>query len=151
MTNTFPLKSLLDLSQNRMDDAARKLGELISSEQEGARKLELLQNYRAEYEDRFHEAARNGMSPEAWRNYSNFIARIDDAIDVQRACVEQAKHMTSAGQHAWLAQRNKVKAFDALQQRHVAGETRKEAKREQRMLDEHTAKRYRDRDESSDS
>ena len=68
MSHSFPLKPLLVLTQTRMDDAARRLGELIASEQEGTRKLELLQNYRAEYEARFHDATRHGMSPETWRN-----------------------------------------------------------------------------------
>ena len=141
----FPLKPLLDLSVTRMDDAARRLGELIASEQEGTRKLELLRNYRAEYETRFQEAARNGIGPEAWRNFSAFIGRIDDAIAAQLANLDQSRQRTAAGQQAWLAQRNKVKAFDTLQQRHDAGEAKKDARQEQRMLDEHSAKQHRDR------
>ena len=152
MSEPFPLKPLLDLTQNRMDEAARRLGELIASEQEGTRKLELLQNYRDEYESRFHEAARNGISPEAWRNYSAFIGRIDDAIAVQRAAVDRSRQATAAGQDAWMAQRNKVKAFDTLQKRHDAGEARKLARQEQRQSDEHSANRYRERgqDESGE-
>jgi flagellar FliJ protein len=146
MTAPFPLKSLLDLTQNRRDEAARRLGELIASEQEGTRKLELLQNYRAEYEARFHEAARNGLTPDAWRNFAAFIGRIDEAIALQAAAVERSRSQTVAGQDVWMEQRNKAKAFDTLQKRHEAGEARKAARVEQRMSDEHSAKRYRDRD-----
>ena len=32
MTEQFPLQPLLDLANNRMDDAARRLGELIASD-----------------------------------------------------------------------------------------------------------------------
>lgn len=145
MSAPFPLKPLLDLTVTRMDEAARRLGELIASEQEGARKLELLQNYRAEYEARFQEAARNGIGPEAWRNFSAFLGRIDDAIAAQRANVDQSRQRTAVGQQAWLAQRNKVKAFDTLQQRHEAGEARKSARQEQKFLDEHSAKQFRKR------
>lgn len=145
MSNPFPFKPLLDLTVNRMDDAARRLGELIASEQEGTRKLELLQNYRAEYEARFQEAARNGIGPEAWRNFSAFLGRIDEAIAAQHAAVDRSRERTAAGQRAWLAQRNKVKAFDTLQQRHEAGEARKSARQEQKFLDEHSAKQFRDR------
>jgi flagellar FliJ protein len=146
MTAPFPLKSLLDLTQNRRDEAARRLGELIASEQEGTRKLELLQNYRAEYEARFHEAARSGLTPDAWRNFAAFIGRIDEAIALQAAAVERSRSQTVAGQDVWMEQRNKAKAFDTLQKRHEAGEARKAARLEQRMSDEHSAKRYRDRD-----
>ncbi|NMG76407.1 flagellar export protein FliJ [Aromatoleum diolicum] len=151
MTNPFPLKPLLDLSQNRMDDAARRLGELIASEQEGTRKLELLQNYRDEYESRFHEAARNGISPEAWRNFSAFIGRIDEAIAIQKTQVDRSRQLTAAGQNAWMTQRNKVKAFDTLQKRHEVGEAKKAARVEQHQSDEHSANRYRDRGEAEES
>ena len=151
MTNPFPLKPLLDLTQTRMDEAARRLGELIASEQEGTRKLELLQNYRDEYESRFHDAARNGISPETWRNFSAFISRIDEAIAIQKAHVDRSRQLTTAGQNAWMTQRNKVKAFDTLQKRHELGEAKKAARLEQRQLDEHSAKRFRDRGESEES
>ncbi|KON80246.1 flagellar export protein FliJ [Azoarcus sp. PA01] len=145
MSRPFPLQPLLDLTQNRMDDAARRLGELVATEQEGSRKLELLQNYRAEYEARFQETARNGITPDAWRNYSAFIGRIDEAIALQAANVANARRHTAAGQHAWMAQRNKVKAFGTLQERHETDEARKAARQDQRQSDEHAAKRFRAR------
>lgn len=151
MSSQFPLKPLLDLTQNRMDEAARRLGELIASEQEGTRKLELLQNYRDEYEARFHDAARNGISPEAWRNFSAFIGRIDEAIAIQKTQVDRSRQLTAAGQNAWMTQRNKVKAFDTLQKRHELGEAKKAARVEQRQSDEHSANRYRDRGDSEES
>ena len=146
MSEPFSLKPLLDLTHTRMSDAARRLGELIASEQEGARKLEMLWNYRAEYEARFEEAARNGISPDAWRNYSAFIGRIDEAIAVQTANVDRSRCLTVAGQNAWMTQRNKAKAFDTLQKRYETGEARKVARQEQHQSDEHAAKRFRERD-----
>lgn len=151
MSSQFPLKPLLDLTQSRMDEAARRLGELIASEQEGTRKLELLQNYRDEYEARFHDAARNGISPEAWRNFSAFIGRIDEAIAIQKTQVDRSRQLTAAGQNAWMTQRNKVKAFDTLQKRHELGEAKKAARVEQRQSDEHSANRYRDRGDPEES
>lgn len=150
MTEPFRLQPLLDLANNRMGEAARKLGELISGEHECKRKLELLENYRAEYQERFQEAARNGIGPDAWRNFSVFLARIDEAIAVQRGMVEQSRQATVGGQQAWLAQRNKVKAFDTLSQRHQAELVRKEQKDEQRQSDEHAAKAFRDREPEED-
>lgn len=150
MTDSFPLQPLLDLANNRMDEAARKLGELISGEHECKRKLELLENYRTEYQERFQEAARNGIGPDAWRNFSVFLARIDEAVAAQRAVVEQSRQATAGGQQAWLAQRNKVKAFDTLSQRHQAQQARKEHKDEQRQSDEHAAKAHRDRESDED-
>jgi flagellar FliJ protein len=146
MSESFRLQPLLDLAQTRMDEAARKLGELICGENESQRKLELLENYRAEYQERFQEAARNGIGPDAWRNFTTFLARIDEAIASQRAQVEQSRQATVHGQQAWLAQRNKLKAFDTLSQRHQAEQARKELKNEQRQSDEHAAKAFRERE-----
>ncbi|TVO63051.1 flagellar export protein FliJ [Denitromonas ohlonensis] len=149
MSKTFPLQPLLDLANNRMDGAARRLGELIAGETEDCRKLELLENYRAEYQQRFQEACSEGIGPDAWRNFSLFINKLDEAVSAQRAVVEQARKSTAHGQKAWMDQRNKVKAFDTLSQRHVAKEARIESRREQHATDEHASKQHRDRHQDS--
>ena len=76
----FPLQSLLDLSNVRMDDAARKLGQLLASEQEVEKTLALLEQYREEYEARFRQAAQSGLTREEWSNYQSFLGRLHDAI-----------------------------------------------------------------------
>lgn len=147
MSENFPLQRLLDLAHDRTDDAARRLGELIGAEKEDDRKLELLRQYRSEYQERFMEAARQGMGPDAWRNFSAFLARLDEAIEQQERIVEAARGRTVAGQQAWLAERNRLKAFDTLSRRHDKVQQRKEAQREQRLTDEHAAKQGRERPE----
>ncbi|HMV61930.1 MAG TPA: flagellar export protein FliJ [Zoogloea sp.] len=150
MTEPFPLKPLLDLANTRMDEAARRLGELIASEHAVEEKLALLKDYRDEYQARFMEAARNGIGPDAWRNYSAFIARLDDAIAQQQKLASDSRRRTEQGQQAWRDERNKVKAFDTLSQRHHTAQLRKELKQEQRLTDEHAAKHFRDRDADDD-
>lgn len=145
MTERFPLQTLLDLANSRMDDAARKLGELIASEHAVEEKLALLSEYRKEYHARFVEAARNGIGPDAWRNFSAFLGKLDDAITQQQRLVSDSKQRTEQGQQAWVDERNKVKAFDTLSHRHQSEQARKEAKQEQRLTDEHAAKQFRDR------
>jgi len=151
MTKPFPLKPIHELSKSRLDSATRELGELIAREQEGVRKLDLLQSYRAEYEERFREALGNGIGVEALRNYSAFMSRIDEAIEIQRTQLDQSQRQTEVGKQAWVSQRNKVKAFDTLQNRHLATETRRTAKGEQQLLDEHSANRHRERKDLNES
>lgn len=147
MSENFPLQKLLDLAHDRTDEAARRLGELIGAEKEDDRKLALLQEYRGEYQARFMEAAQNGIGPDEWRNFSAFIGKLDEAIEQQERIVASAHGRTVAGQQAWLAERNRLKAFDTLSQRHDRAQQRKEARQDQRITDEHAAKRGR---ESSD-
>lgn len=139
----FPLQSLLELSQSRMDDAARKLGRLLASEQEVEKTLALLEQYREEYEERFRQAAQAGLTREEWSNYRSFLARLDEAVTQQRALVAASKQRTVDGQKEWLDKRNRVKAFDTLSQRHRANEAHSAAKTEQRVQDEHAAKSFR--------
>lgn len=141
MTKPFHLKPLQELSQSRLDDATRELGRLVAHEQEGAKKLEILQNYRVEYEARFREALDEGIGMEAFRNYSAFMTRIDQAIAIQQGQVDRSRRDTSTGRQSWMHQRNRSKAFDALHERHVAAENRREARSEQSLSDERATRK----------
>ncbi|MDR2689233.1 MAG: flagellar export protein FliJ [Azoarcus sp.] len=150
MPTKFPLQPLLDLANTRMDEAARRLGELIASERGVQQKLELLQRYRAEYGERFREAARGGIDLNAMRNYSAFLGRLDEAIEVQRRAVEESHQHTTQGQQQWIAQRSKVRAFDTLAHRHQNTLARVALRQEQRATDEHAARRFREKNEDTE-
>ncbi len=142
-----PMKILLDHAHTKVDEATKHLGELLASEHACEVKLEMLVQYRLEYRGRFMQAAREGIGPDAWRNYSSFITKLDDAINLQQNVVDQSKLMTASGQQQWMHERNRMKAFDALSQRQVAQEQRKHNKQEQTISDEHAVKHFRTKDE----
>lgn len=146
MSSKFPLQTLLDLSQNKLDDATRRLGELMASEKEATQRLELLQQYRAEYHSRFLETAKNGLTQDQWRNFQGFIARLDAAVDQAQEAVRLSKQHTANGQKHWLEKRGQVKAYDTLADRHQQRIAYAEARREQKAMDEHTARQFRERD-----
>lgn len=145
MASQTPLQPLLDLMQSRVDEATRQLGRLIAAEQDAKRKLALLSNYRDEYAGRFNEAAKNGLSPHEWRNYQDFLARLDDAIAHQHQVVAASELNVAAGQKNWQEQRNHHRAIDTLAQRRHEEETTRANRREQKMLDEIAAKNARDK------
>lgn len=142
MAPTFSLQPLLDLSHFQLDEAARKLGELIAGEQEASQRHSLLVTYREEYQTRFLEAAKNGLGRSEWSNYSNFLARIDDAIIQAALSVTLTQQRTLAGQQNWIGRQGRVKAFDTLSERHHAQVTAKEQRANQKISDEHTARRH---------
>lgn len=142
MSKPFPLQTLLDLSQKRMDDATRRLGELLASEQEATTRLDLLQQYRDEYQNRFMDATKNGINRKEIDNYRIFLGRLDDAIGQARQIVEQTKWRTSQGQQDWLDKRGRVKAFDTLSQRHQTRQNHMENRKEQKLLDEHVTRQF---------
>lgn len=138
----FPLQTLLDLAQQKMDEAGRRLAALLASEQQGEQKLQLLKDYRAEYHARFVEAGKRGMGPQEWRNFQDFLGRLDDAIAQQQQLVSQAHQQSEQGQQTWLSERTRAKAFDMLSQRHEARQQHMQAKREQKEADEFSAKQF---------
>lgn len=138
--SNFPLQPILDLSQLRLDEATRRLGELITGEQQAGERLQMLVQYRAEYHARFLEAAKGGLGRDTWHNFQSFLGRLDAAIDQASAMAEVSKQRTAEGKEEWIAKRGRVKAFDTLAQRHQSRVDYAELKREQKVLDEHSAR-----------
>jgi flagellar FliJ protein len=142
MIRDFPLQSLLDLSNLRLDEAGRKLGELIAGELEASRRHELLVQYRHEYGARFRLAQHRGLSPSEWSNYTSFLCRLDDAISQAATSMNQTKQRTAVGQQEWVAKRGRVQAFDTLSDRHQARLAYQDQRQEQKLSDEHGARRH---------
>jgi flagellar protein FliJ len=140
MAKQFPLQPLLDLSQLRLDEATRRLGELIAGEEEASRRLTLLMEYREEYRLRFVAAARDGLPHERWRNYQAFLGRLESAIGQAEDVVAQSRARTAAGKREWVDKRGDVKTYDTLSERHAARQRYEEQRREQKIQDEHAAR-----------
>jgi flagellar FliJ protein len=143
MNQKTPLHTLQELAHSRVDEATRRLGELMAGEQAVEVKLKMLQDYRKEYSSRFMESARGGIDPNAWRNYSNFLGKLDEAISSQEVMLRQSRQATAHGQQNWVAENTRAKAFDTLSARHEKQAAAREAKSEQRQSDEHAIKNYR--------
>ncbi len=143
MTEAFPLQTLLDLSQLRLDEATRQLGLLIAGEQEAAKRMAMLIEYRDEYQKRFLEAARTGIGKDQWRNYQAFLDKLESAIGQAGDIVEASRARTVAGQRAWIDKRGQVKTYDTLSERHDVRMRYAEQKKEQKVQDEHAARGHR--------
>lgn len=146
MSESFPLQPLLDLSNLRLDEAAKKLGQLIASETAAAEKMQLLMTYREEYQSRFIAAAREGLRPEIWSNYQRFIERIDLAIEEAGRLQQQTHQNVNRGRQDWLAQRNRVNAYDTLATRHASSLQQRELRAEQKRSDEFSARAHENKD-----
>ncbi len=142
MAQPFSLQPLLEIMQNRADEATRKLGQLIAAEQSQKSRLQMLEQYRAEYAQRMQDATTQGITRQALRNYQDFLARIDEAIEQQRINVRNSENSTRHGQEHWKAQNRQLKAIDTLSVRHEARERQRENKREQKLLDEFSTRKY---------
>ena len=142
MAQSFPLQTLLELMQSRTDEATRKLGQLITAEQNQRSRLQMLEQYRDEYAQLMRDATAEGVTRLILRNYQDFLARIDEAIEQQRKAVQSSELSTKAGQTEWRNQNTKLMAIDTLSSRHDARERYRENKQEQKILDEFSSRKY---------
>jgi flagellar protein FliJ len=147
MVKPFALQTVLDLMQERTDEATQQLARLIANERDANNKLALLQQYRDEYAERFRLAGQKGLTQGEWHNYREFLNRLDEAIDTQRQMVRVQAQKTQAGQVHWQQQRQKLEAFHTLSDRHFASQESAKHRREQKTQDEFSA-RAKDRKES---
>lgn len=142
MSKPFPLQTLLDLAQEGSDSAAAQLGALNGHDRAMEERLRLLLDYRSEYTARLARVAKEGMHSVGWRNFREFIDKIDAAIAQQRDLVATAKRQVETGQRHWHTQQRRLKSFDTLSQRHRSAERKSEARQEQKDQDDFALKGF---------
>ncbi len=136
----MPIKSslqiLLDHAQKQSDDAAKKLGQLTSRQQQAEQKLHLLQEYRHSYQSKFQDSAKNGVNQTNWSNFNAFMNKLDTAIAEQRQNVENANNDREVGGTEFRMRQGKLKSYDTLSERYQQIEIQHQIKSEQKVQDE---------------
>ncbi|VTU25401.1 Flagellar FliJ protein [Variovorax sp. SRS16] len=145
MPQRLPLDTLTDLERTQTDDAARRLGTLQTARITADQKLALLQQYRRDYYDQLQALMMQGLPTAKWRNYQNFLATLDGAIDQQRAIAAQAASRVDHGRVDWQDHKRRLNSFDTLAERVRRQELLAQAKNEQRESDERSARKFFDR------
>lgn len=145
MARKFPMQTLLELSQNHADAAAKTLLALKVRWHESEEKLRQLLAYRESYRDRLKNLAGSGTSVATLRDFQLFMVKLDSAIKLQQGEVARCQARWNTGQQEWLRQRGKVKAYDALSARHRRAEEKREGRMEQKEQDEFANKQSQER------
>lgn len=140
MITPFRLQPLLNLAQMKNESATRKLGQLNKQQHDAQAQLDLLLQYRQDYQARLQTSSQQSMDPVLLRNFQEFINKLDAAIAQQSQNVAQSMQSTQAGRGEFDTTQRKLKSFDTLQQRHIETQHKVEAKQEQHALDEHTGR-----------
>jgi len=151
MAKRFPLQPLLEHTRHRMDAAERNLRLLKQKEDEARQRLAELEGFRQEYHARLANRTAWGMHIQLMRDYHAFLAKVEQAIRHQATVVEEAHARWENAHRQWLAERQKVKAYETLAQRHHKRETLRAERQEQRLTDEHAARLRLDRAQQEDA
>jgi flagellar protein FliJ len=141
MTKPFSLQPLVHLAQKKKEADTKMLGFLINNQQSAQNKLLMLQQYRRDYQEKMQSAEKDGMGLEDLRNFQDFIYRLDDAIAQQSAAVGQAQATVQNGRSELVKSKSRMNSFETLAKRHSETEKKLEAKREQKIQDEHSGRR----------
>jgi flagellar FliJ protein len=136
MTKHSALDTLMELAQLRTDEAAKHLGALNAQGLDMEAKLELLIQYRNEYLARFQASMRQGITASDWRNYQDFLDKLDAAIAQQREVVASVRQRVEAGEIAWQSARRTLKSYGTLAQRQARVREQRVARHEQKETDE---------------
>jgi flagellar protein FliJ len=137
MTTQFSLQTLLELAQSRTTSAARQLGQLCSREHSEDEKLKMLIEYRLDYQASFQQAMRDGVSPAGWRNYQEFMNKLDFAVKQQTEVVAHWQRQAQVSRAEWEAEQRRLKSYDTLHERHQRSESRRANRAEQKEQDEY--------------
>jgi flagellar protein FliJ len=140
MASTQQLETLIDLARRETDDAAKRLGAALKAVAEAEEKLNMLVGYRDEYGRRFDASQQQGITPMAYRNFQAFMEKLDTAIKGQQEIVRHSKARGDKEKQLWQDAERKRMSYSTLRDRAEAQELRKEAKRDQKAMDEHASR-----------
>lgn len=141
MANPFPLQTLVHLAKQKNDAATKKLGVLNRNQHSAESKLEMLHQYRKDYQEKLQTAEKSGMELHDLRNFQDFLYRLDEAIAQQNAVVIQTQLSVQNGRSELTETQRRMKSFDTLANRHAETVKKLEAKIEQKLQDEHSGRR----------
>ena len=142
MKDTFRLKVVQDLAQQRSDAAAMHLGALTAEVTKAEAKLNMLLGYREEYRERFRASVQQDIHSAGWKNFQQFLEKLDEAIEQQRSAVLASQQAAHRGQREWQSKQKDVKAYDTLEQRHSAVVGERLKRQDQRLMDDFAARSF---------
>ncbi|SAK73185.1 flagellar export protein FliJ [Caballeronia ptereochthonis] len=151
MSKNLPINTLIELAEEELDAATKKLGKLQQERNEIETQLNSLVTYRDEYHARFTASAQEGTTAQTLRNFQAFVDTLDAAIAQQRAALVAADARIEAAKPDWRLKKQKLGSYEVLAARGEAMLAKKAARVEQREADEHAVKVLRMRAERASS
>ncbi|MBR7798944.1 flagellar export protein FliJ [Undibacterium fentianense] len=135
------LQTLIELAENAVDTAAKNLGRSIKARDDANEQLNLLEQYRTDYEAKFQSHAQRGLNVTQFTNYQGFIGKLDLAIEGQKKLVMDAEYRIDIAKRAWQECEKKRLSYKTLIDRNAQVELKKEMKRDQKQTDERATRK----------
>jgi flagellar protein FliJ len=149
MSKHLPIKTLINLAEEELEAATKKLGKLQQERDEVEAQLNSLVTYRDEYHARFTASAQEGTTAQTLRNFQAFVDTLDSAISQQRVLLAGANQRLEAAKPEWQQRKQKLGSYEVLAARGELVKAKQDARIEQRDSDEHASKMLRMRAEKA--
>ncbi len=136
MTQTSALTTLKDLAEKAVDDAAIRLGEMRRGCQQAEEQLKMLMDYQNEYRNNLNTDMTQGIGSQRWQNYQQFISTLEKAIDQHRQQLMQWTTKVEQALNAWREKKQRLQAWQTLQDRQTNAALLAENRLDQKKMDE---------------
>jgi len=141
MKQSRRLQPVVDFNQRKEIDAAKELANASSNVLIQKQRLQEFESYRSEYGDQFAQAGSDGLSAARLRDFQAFISKLNHVVEQQRTAIENAEKEYEVKKRQWLAARNKLKAINKVQRKHVLKEDVAEEKKLQKEQDDRNCRK----------
>ena len=138
MPNTS-MHTLIHLAENEVEQQTDYLQRLNSERNKASEQLSTLQQYRLDYSDRLLQASQSGVTMSNYHNFYRFIGTLDQAITQQNSLLEHLELKITQQQQQWMAAKQRLNAYQTLQNRRDQAQAEHQARLEQRENDELSA------------
>ncbi|MGL4725682.1 MAG: flagellar export protein FliJ [Scandinavium sp.] len=130
------LATLKELAEKEVDNAALQLGEMRRGCQQAEEQLKMLMDYQLEYQNNLNSNMSQGMASLRWQNYQQFIQTLEKAIDQHRQQLLQWNRKVEQALTAWREKKQRLQAWQTLQDRQAAATLLAENRLDQKKMDE---------------
>lgn len=140
MSKKTALNTLIELSAKNSDELAKQLGENLKAAKISEDKMTILLQYRQDYVSRLEVSMQRGIAPAAYRNFTLFISRLDDAIEMQKKDLSSKTTVIQNTKSKWQNSEKKRLSYSTLSNRSIAIAVKNELKRDQKESDEQASR-----------
>ncbi|MEZ2623752.1 flagellar export protein FliJ [Paenalcaligenes hominis] len=133
------MHTLIQLAENEVEQHTDHLQRLNSERQQASQQLSTLHQYRLDYSDRLLQASQSGVTMSNYHNFYRFIGTLDQAITQQNSLLEHLESKITQQQQQWLAAKQRLNAYQTLQDRRDQAQAEHRARVERRENDELSA------------
>lgn len=95
-----------------------------------------LADYRTDYIRQTQQRGAAGVHARQFNQYLNFVSKLDTALEQQNLQIQQAQRVVDQRRNAWLTMQQKRKAIELLIDKELTASAQRQARQEQKMLDE---------------